>query len=120
MERIFTPIMAQSSLDASLISMDTGALCGAEFVGGFMELFPPEPPPQAASIAPARLMPNNRVVFETMIGFSSNLTVNNSCRIPRIACAANACINGTWHLALTRAVERAVQQRMSKNSDSDD
>jgi hypothetical protein len=63
--------VAQSSLDASLISIDIGAVCGVEFTGGLMEL-PPEPP-QAVSTAPARLTPSNRVVCETMTGFSSNL-----------------------------------------------
>jgi hypothetical protein len=81
MESIFTPIVAQSSLDASLINIDIGALCGTEG-GGFIAI-PPEPPLHAAVTAPARLSANNRNVFETMTGFSSNLTISNFCRMRR-------------------------------------
>jgi hypothetical protein len=36
--------------------------------------------------------------------------------MPRYVCAANACINGTLHLALTQA---SAIDELSKNSDSD-
>jgi len=52
-DRIFTPIVAQSSEDASLTSTATFALCGADPCGAVIE--EPEPPPHAARIEAARL-----------------------------------------------------------------
>src|SRR5579863_2022855 len=77
MERTLTPIVAQSSLEASLTSMETFALCGAEG-GGLMPPLDP-PPPHAASKEPARLSADNRDLFENMTGFSSDLTISISC-----------------------------------------
>src|ERR1700723_255797 len=74
MERTFTPMVAQSSVEASLMSIETFALCGAE-VGGFIEPPLEPPPPHAASTALARPSANNRDLFENIIGFSSNLTI---------------------------------------------
>jgi hypothetical protein len=51
------------------MSMETFALCGAEG-GGLIEL-PPDPPPHAASTALARLIANNRDLFDTMADISS-------------------------------------------------
>jgi hypothetical protein len=52
------------------MSIETFALCGAE--GGGLIEFPLEPPPpHAASTALARLIADNRDLFETMAGFSS-------------------------------------------------
>jgi hypothetical protein len=52
------------------MSIETFALCGAEG-GEFIELPLEPPPPHAASTALARLIANNRDLFETMTGFSS-------------------------------------------------
>src|SRR5450755_3381787 len=86
MERILTPIVAQSSLEASLTSIGTVALCGAELGGVFIEA-PEPPPPHAASSAPATAIANNRDLFEDMTGISSDLTITNSCQMPAVITA---------------------------------
>jgi hypothetical protein len=63
MDRTLTPIVAQSSVDASLKRSGTLALWGVEIVG--TEPLP-EPPPQAASTAAATLAGSSRDVFEIM------------------------------------------------------
>src|ERR1700677_2991571 len=61
-DRILTPIVAQSSEDASLTMTARFALCGVELCAGATDATePPEPPPlQAARIAAARLTGKNR------------------------------------------------------------
>ncbi|HMD28224.1 MAG TPA: hypothetical protein VKH13_06610 [Steroidobacteraceae bacterium] len=67
MERIFTSIAAQSSVDASLINIDTLEVCGAIGAGSAALPFELPPPPQAASTALATPSASIRDVFETMI-----------------------------------------------------
>jgi hypothetical protein len=72
-ESIFTPIVAQSSLDASLTITGMLTVCGEE--GGVIVLpLEPPPPPHADMMAAVRLSAVIRYAFETMIDISSNLT----------------------------------------------
>src|SRR5271166_1295493 len=60
-----TPIIDQSSVDASLNITATLAVCGVTGVDGFM-LLPPEPPPHAAMSAAATLTDNSRDEVENI------------------------------------------------------
>src|SRR5580700_6090705 len=73
MDSTLTPIVAQSSLDASVISIDTLAVCGVTGEGAMLE---PPPPPQAAISAASAPTGNIRDALGTMIDVSSKLTIN--------------------------------------------
>jgi hypothetical protein len=67
-DRTLTPIVAQSSLDASLIIMETLPVCGAGAGVGAVTLEPP--PPQAASNAALAPSSMNLYLFVNMAGYS--------------------------------------------------
>src|SRR5271169_6101227 len=76
MDRTLTPIVAQSSVDASLSIVDKLPVCDCGIVGlvGATPLEPP--PPQAASSAAIAPANNNRDSLGTMIPVSSKLAKN--------------------------------------------
>jgi hypothetical protein len=61
-----TPIVAQSSVDASLTTIETLPVC-ATWLSGAVLLPPEPPPPQAAISAAATPTGNNRDVLRAMI-----------------------------------------------------
>jgi hypothetical protein len=71
MDSTFTPIVAQSSVDASLMSMETLPVCALGIEGDRGALPPEPPPPQAAINAVATPNDNNRVDLGSMMNVSS-------------------------------------------------
>src|SRR5271168_3889968 len=79
-DRTLTPIVAQSSVDASLNSIETLPVWGVDVVvevlGGVVAPPLEPPPPQAAINTASAPTDNIRNVLGTMINVSSKLTIN--------------------------------------------